>query len=757
MVIWADNPSLKFPISTSPVANSDIANLREQSGSFERITAFAPGTADLADPGDAERIGATRVTAGFFETLGVAPLVGRTFTTEEDRSGEPTVVIIGHSLWQRRFSGDASLLGKFVSVNGERVTVVGIMPPNFDFPRGAEWPSFYPFPGRTELWLPLGFSVQNWQSRRERGLVALGRLKKGLTQTQAQAAMNAYSSLQATEHPDTHQGWLLKVTPLDAQLAGKQRSALLILFGAVGLLLLIACANVSNLLLARAAVRKKELAVRAALGAANLRLICQLLSESLLLSVLGGALGILIGFACLRLFYWLNPFGYSRLNEASIDLPVLAFTMIAAVGTTVIFGLVPVLQSLKINLRDALQIDGRGPGADPQKARGLLVGAQVALAIILLMGAGLMIRSFLRVQAVNPGFRSEAVLAFDLQLPAAKYDDDVKQTTFFSQLLDRLQSAPGVRAAGATSYLPLSGGDNMGGFTVEGAAPIRPGEEPITERRWVTPGYFSAMGIALRAGRSFNTTDIRDQPLAAIINEKMAREYFNSANPIGKRIRVLPSDSGPWRTVVGVVSDVRSASLEMKVRPQVYLPYAQVPWDSMTLVVKTEGDPVAFEPAVRSAVNALDPSLPIAKVRTMKQVVSEATRGRRFNMALLVSFAGTALFLTVIGVYGVVSYLVIRQQREIAIRLAVGAGRDDVMRLVLRKGMKPVCIGGLVGIGGSFVAGRLIASQLYGVSAYDPATLVSIITLLGSISLLACSLPARRAARVDPMVALRYE
>ncbi len=757
VVVWADNPALQLGLSTIPAANSDIAAWREQSQSFAQVAAFTAQSADLADSGNPERVGATRVTAGFFETLGITPLIGRTFTPEEDRAGKPTVVMVGYGLWQRRFGGDPALVGKTITVNGNSLTVTGILPREFDFPRAAEWPSFFDFPGRTELWLPLAFSAGDWQNQDERGLVTIARLKSGITLDRSQAEMTAFTAAQAKEHPDTHKGWTLKVTPLRRQLAGTSQTALLILFAAVGLLLLIACINVANLLLTRAAARHKELAVRAALGAGRLRLLRQLLTESLLLSGLGSALGLLAGYGCLRVFLRLNPLGYSRLNEASIDHSVLVFTAVATLGTSIVFGLLPAFQGTRLNLRESLQADTRGGGSKRGQMRAWLVGSQVALAITLLLGAGLMVRSFIRVQAQKPGFRPDSVLAFDVQLPTAKYGDDNKLAAFFSQLLARLEILPGVRAAGAISFLPLSGGENLGGFTREGATPARPGEEPVAERRWVTPGYFSAMGIDVRSGRAVTAADSAGRPPVVVINETMARQFFNADNPVGKRIRVAPSESGPWRTIIGVVADVRSRSLEAEPRAQIYLPHAQGPWGSMTVVLLAQGDPAALTPSARSELRALDPSLPAAQIRTLRQVVSAATRTRRFNMALLVLFAGTALFLTMIGIYGVVSYLAGRRRREIGIRLALGAKRGDVLRLILRQGMKPVWLGSMAGLAGGLASTRLIASQLYGVSSSDPATLAGIVALLFSVALLACWLPARRAAQLDPMVALRQE
>jgi putative ABC transport system permease protein len=756
-VIWAD----KADRTLSPPANADVAAWRGHSQSFGRLAAFVAGTADLADGGDPERIGAAGVTAGFFETLGVTPLLGRPLTPEEEAPGGSPVAVIGYGLWQRRFGGDPALVGKSISINGDKRTVIGVLPPEFDFPRGAEWPAFFPFAGRTEVWLPLAFRPHddgtgwsNWDSRDERSLIVIGRLKPDASLPQAQAEMDTFAAHMATDHPDSHKGWRVKLVPLRDQMAGHAQKSLLTLFAAVGLLLLIACVNVANLLLARAVARQPEMAVRTALGAARGRLVRQLLTECLLLSAFASGLGVLVAGGCLKIFLILNPVTHSRLDEASLDPAALGFAVVIALVTTAVFGLAPALQASRFDLRHSLHEGGRGGhGAVRERVRSWLMAAEVALALVLLTTAGLMVRSFLRVQAVQPGFRSDSVLAFDVQLPAARYASQASPTLFFQQLTARLEALPGVRAAGAISYLPLSGGENMGRFTVEGAPPVTPGNAPRAERRWVTPGYFAAMGIPIRQGRVFTPRDTADQPRVIVINETLAKQFFSSRDPLGQRLRI----GGPLRTIVGVVSDVKSSSLESDVRPQVYLPHAQDPWPPMTVVLHTESDPLAMVSAVRGELKALDALLPAAKIRTMEQVVSNAASSRRFNMALLAFFAGAALLLTTIGIYGVGSFLVGRRRREIGIRMAMGARRGDILRLVLQQGMKPVAIGTIGGVAGSLLASRLVASQLYGVSSSDPLTLTCIVALLAAAALLACWLPARRATKVPPMEALRCD
>ena len=587
----------------------------------------------------------------------------------------------------------------------------------------------------------------------ERGLVVVARLKRDISLRQAQAEMDAFAVREANVHPDSHKGWSIKLVPLSKQVAGRSQKALLILFAAVGLLLLIACVNVANLLLARGVARQQELAVRAALGANRIRLLRQMGAECLLLASLGSGLGLLVAEACLKIFLALNPLTYSRLDEAALDLTALGFAAFIALLASVLFGFVPALQTSRFDLRGSLQEGSRGAeGAVRDRIRGWLVAAEVALALVLLTVAGLMVRSFWRVQAAPTGFRSDSVLAFDVQLPDARYPGEAPAAAFFQQLITRLESLPGVLGAGAISYLPLGGGENMGSFVIDGAPPVIPGSEPAAERRWATPGYFATMGIPIKRGRVFQLTDTDDHPQVVVINETLAR-FFGERDPVGQRIKV----GGAWRTVVGVVSDVKSGSLEEEIRPQLYLPHAQWAWGEMTVVAQTEGDPLAQASAARNELKALDPLLPAAKIRTLKQVVSNAASVRRFNTALLAFFAVAALLLTMLGIYGVVAFLMGRRRREIGIRMALGAQSRDVLQLVLRQGMKPVVVGCIAGLAGSLAATRLVASQLYGVSPTDSLTLGGVMALLLATALLACWFPARRAARVDPMEALKTE
>jgi predicted permease len=754
VVVWANNPGLKLGLPAIPPANTNVAQWRQGSKSFARVAAFTPRTVDLADGGDPERVGAAGVTSGLLETLGVVPVLGRTLAPDEEAPGGPPVALISHGLWQRRFGADPTLLGRQISINGEKRTVIGILPPGFDFPRSSEWPAFFPFAGRTDVWLPLGFDTKEWLSRDERALAVVARLKTGTGLRQAQSEMDAFAVREANDHPNSHKGWNLSLVSLREQMAGKSQTALLILFAAVALVLVIACVNVANLLLARGVARQQEMAVRSALGAGRRRLVRQLLTEGVLLAALGCGSGLLVAEGCLRIFLSLNPVTHSRLDEASLDPAVLGFTAFIALVTSAVFGLVPALQASRMDLSKSLHEGARGTGGSVSvRARGWLIGSQVAFALVLLTTAGLMFRSFLRVQAVQPGFQSDSVLAFDLQLPDARYPDDASKVRLFQQLTARLESLPGVRAAGAISYLPLGGGENMGGFTVEGDASVAPGNEPAAERRWVTSGYFAALNIPIKQGRVFTPADNANVTPVLVVNETLARQFLAARDPVGQKLKV----GGAWRTVVGVVSDVRSSSLEGRIRPQVYVPQAQWSWAGMTFVVRTEGNALLLASAARRELKTLDSLLPAANVRTMAQVVSNATSARRFNMALVAFFALAALLLTMIGIYGVVAFVVRRRSREIGVRIALGSQRQAVYLLVIKQGMKPVVFGSILGLAGSLALSRLVASQLYEISPSDPLTLTTVVGLLVTFALLACWLPARRAARLDPMVALKTE
>ena len=757
-VVWAGRSGAAGQ-QRLPPANADIADWRRHTDSFAPIAAFGGRSADLTDGDAAERVGAAGVTAGFFEVLGVQPVLGRALAAGEDVHGGPPVALIGYGLWQRRFGGDRALVGRTITINGNPHTVIGILPSDFDFPRGAEWPAFSPFSGRTEVWLPIGFRARddgsgwsNWESRAERSVIAIGRLKPNADRRQAQAEMDAFAARAAADYPASHKDVRLELLPMRDQMAAHASRSLLILFAAVGVLLLIACVNVANLLIARGVSRAQETAVRTAMGASRGRLVRQLLTECAVLALFATALGLLIARACIAGFLALNPVTYSRLNHASLDATVLLFAAATAAVASALFGILPAVHASRFDLRRTLY-DNRGNDVARERVRAWMVAAQVALAVVLLTAAGLIGRSFLHVLGVQPGFTPESVLAFDARVPLGQYQTESGQIELFQQVLERIEALPSVRGAGAISFLPLGGGQNNGSFVVEGAPQAPPGSEPKAERRHVTPGYFAAMGIPIRHGRAFTADDTMDHPRVVAVNETLARQFLAGGDPIGRRLRAF----GVWRTVVGVVGDVKSASLERAPGPQLYVPLGQFSWGTMTIVARTDASPLALVPAVRREIKALEPLMPVANIRTMEQVVAKASSARRFDMAMLGFFAVSALLLTLIGIYGVVSFLVSRRSREIGIRLALGAQRREVLRLVLGQGMKPVALGGAAGLAATIGTSRIVESQLFGVSAWDPLTLGGIAVLVSSAALLACWLAARRATDLHPVDALRAE
>jgi putative ABC transport system permease protein len=572
--------------------------------------------------------------------------------------------------------------------------------------------------------------------------------------------MSNLAQLEAKENPLTHAGWIVHLRPLAVQVTGKARPVLLALMGAVGFVLLIACVNVSNLLLCRSAARRKEMAVRAALGAGRGRLVRQLLSESAVLSLLGGGLGLLLGAWVVRLILALSPPNISRLSETGLDFRVFGFTVFVSLATGLIFGLAPAWHASKINLTQALQAEARSTGtAGSHHTHGLLIVAEVALAVVLLTGAGLMAQSFLRLQAVDPGFNPQRVAAFDVSLFGDKYDGGVRTRRFFWDARERLAKLPGIHSTAAISSLPLGGSENLNHLSFEDVRLTAHGEEPITENRRITPGYFETMRVPVLQGRDFGDFDGAGQQRICIINRTIARDFFTGVDPIGQRLKLGRStDNAPWLTIVGVVSDVRGSALEVKPKPQVYSPLDQDTQNEMTFIVRTDAaSAAAMERAIRAELKSVDPALPLANFRTMESLVDNAVARPRFSAFLFSVFAAIALLLTAIGLYGVVAYATARRTREIGIRIALGASGRSVLALVIRKGMLPALLGLGLGLAGAVALTRFLASQLYEVNATDPLTFLGVAALLLLVALAACYLPARRATRIDPMTALRYD
>ncbi|HEY0003633.1 MAG TPA: ABC transporter permease [Pyrinomonadaceae bacterium] len=745
-LVLLDETSVKRGQASMGVSYPNFLDWREQNHVFEDIATYVENSFTLVGGAEPEQLRGARISSGLFEILGVAPVMGRTIRPEEDRPDNSTVVILGNGLWHSRFGANPGIIGQTININSRPHTVIGVMPPDFKFPQVAE------------LWLPLALTTKSW-TRNDHGLRAIARLKQGTTLQQAQAEMITIARNIEQQNPVTNEGMSVTVANLRDGLVGDYRQALLILLGVVGFVLLIACVNVANLLLARASTRQKEISIRSALGATRWRIVRQLITESLLLSVTGGALGLILALWGLDLLLAAVPIEFPFWMKFSLDGRVLAFTFAVSLLTGLVFGVVPAWQASKVNLNETLKEGGRSAAsAGRHRLRGLLVIMEVALSLVLLVGAGLMMRSFLRLQQVNTGLNPKNVLTMTVSLPSAKYKEPEKQIAFFQHLLERVHSLPAVESAGAVSNLPLSGSLWGRSLTVEGRPVLSVGEAPMINHCVTTPGYFRSMGIPIIAGRDFTEADTKDALQVTLIDERLAREYWPNESPLGKRIRFGPPESNePWFTIIGMVGEVRHERLDQATRKTVYVPYQQIPDRQMTLTIRTTTDPTSLVAAVRQQVKELDPEQPLINVWTMEEVISRAVWQPRLYAILFGVFAGVALILASVGIYGVMSYAVTQRTHEIGIRMALGAQARDVLKMVLGQGLVLVLIGVAVGLGGAFALTRLMASLLYGVSATDPATFSAIALLLIGVALLACYIPARRAMKVDPMVALRYE
>ncbi|HEX8775381.1 MAG TPA: ABC transporter permease [Pyrinomonadaceae bacterium] len=758
VMIWGSAPQLGFDVL--PPTASESVDWREQSHVFEQVAAFKSWAWNMSGTNGPEQVWGARVNASLFPALGVKPLLGRTFLPEEDRAGGAKVVVMGHGLWQRSFGSDPAIIGKTVTLNNLSYTVVGVMPPGFKFPGGENMLSGLQFSPKTELWEPMAFTDEELSNRGTHNLAVVARLKPDATLWQARTEMTTIAAHLAEQYPKFNKGIGVKLVPLHEQVVGDVRPALLILLGTVGFVLLIACANVANLLLARASSRQKEIAIRTALGASRLRVVRQLLTESVLLSLMGGAAGLLLALWGIDALGALIPENIPRANEIGVDSRMLGFTLLISLLTGLIFGLAPSLQASKTDINEALKDGTRGAstGSGRNRFRGMLVVSEIALALVLLVGAGLLIRSFMRLQQVDPGFEPKSVVAMEIVLPfiaPSNYKEPEQQAAFFRQTLERAATLPGVQAATVVSSLPLSGAFESTDVIIEGQPEPPNGDWPPANYTMVSADYFRVMSIPLMKGRALTERDTKESPGVVVINETMARHYWPGEDAIGKRL-TMGFEKTP-REVVGVVGDVRQNSLDVETPLAVYLPYQQFPYPGMTLVVRTVSDPASMAAAVRREVQAIDASLPVSNVRSMDEVVATSVSQRRFNMTLLGIFASVALLLSAVGIYGVMSYSVTQRTHEIGIRIALGAGSRDILRLVVGQGMLLTLIGVALGLAASLVLTRLMASLIYGVSATDPLTFAGVSLALALVALLACLIPARRATKVDPMEALRYE
>ena len=743
VVVRERNLKAGFPqFSLSP---GNYLDFRDHNHTFSGIAAFGGQGLNLSGGAEPERLRGARVTMDFFDVLGRKPMLGRIFTAAEMQPGTNHVTILSYGLWQRRFSGDRNALGQTLKLNDELYTVIGVMAADFQFP------------GRTEIWTPLALNLPNWQQRGGHYLGGIGRLKDGSSLAAAQADLNAIAARAERQYPASNSGWDTTIGTLQEAVVGKIRPTMLTLAAAVGFVLLIACVNLANLLLSRSAARRREIGIRSSLGAGRGRLMRQLLTESVLLAALGALAGLGLALAATRLVANLSPTILPRASEVALDARALGFTAAVAMLTGILFGLAPAIHMAKTDLMAALREGGRGNaiGFRRNRLRSVLVVGEVALALVLLSGAGLLMRSFYRLQSVDPGFDSHGLLTFRTNLPGAKYRDDAAQAGFYQRALERIRSLPGVSVAGAAQIFPLAGDDYILTFEQIGKPPVPVGNSPSAAYYVATPGYFAALRIPIQRGRDFTERDNAAAPPVAIISESMARQFYANENPIGQRIR-MGNGSKPAE-IVGIAGDVRDQELESKGRPAVYEPAAQIPFGTMYFAVRTAGDPVALIPGVRAAMRELDAELPLDAVGTVDALVATALSQRRVAMVMMAVFAGLALLLAMIGIYGVISYSVTQATQEIGIRMALGAGRGDVLRIVY--GYAGTLMAAGLGIGLAAAAGtsRLLATQLFDVRPTDPGTYLSVAGALLLTGLAACAVPAFRAMRVDPLVALRDE
>jgi predicted permease len=747
VAVWHTPPQESFPGMTRfSVSPGNYLDWKEQSRAFEQMAVYQYAGLSLSAGADPVPVTGAAVSSDFFSALRTQVDRGRTFSPDEEQPGRDQVVVLGHGLWQRAFGADPNLVGRTVTLNSRSYTVVGVMPAGFEFPAEAE------------LWVPLAWDAAERQTRSIHDYLVVARLKRDASLAQAQAEMSTISSRLEQQYPEANKGWGAVVIPLKEDIVGDVRPALLVLFGAVGFVLLIACANVANLMLARGANRRKEIALRIALGATRGRIVRQLLCESVLLSVVGGLLGLMLAGWGGQLLVRLSAGSLPNSGEVGMDAWALGFTLLVSLIAGVLAGVAPAMQFSKNEISETLkQGSGRGGSSVKQRTRKALVVCEVALSLILLVGAGLMIRSFWKLQNVDPGFDTGNALTLSVGLPPTRYSEPQQVLAFHDRVLEQISALPGVVAVGSTTTVPLTGGGSRQPFTVEGRPAPPVSEQPLAQTRYVSPDYFRAMGIPLRQGRAFEDRDREGAPQVVIISEAMARRFWPGENPVGKRLTASFHERQGPREIVGVVGDVKSRGLDDEAGATMYLPFRQAPRPWISFVARTASDPQGFVQPLSRAVYAADREQAISSVRTMEQVLTESLSGRRFNMTLLMTFAGLALALAAVGVYGVMNYSVMLRRRELGIRIALGARGLDVLRLVLGQGLALTLTGVGVGMAGAYALTRLMESLLYGVTATDFLTYGSVSGALILVGLLASFLPARRATKVDPMIALRSE
>ncbi len=745
------------------VAPGNFFDWRSQNEAFQDIAATFNGNFNLTSDGEPERIDGATITSNLMSVLGVSAQIGRTFQTDDDEHQDRSAVLISDGLWKRRFGADRSVVGRTITFDEVPHTVVGVMADGFQFPARSELWVLGRNRNAVSLSLVSQFPTNDWNQERDAHFLSvIGRLKPGVTLSQAQSNIAGITRRLEQDFPKTNSGLGSNVVPLHTQIVGDVRAILFILLGAVGFVLLIACTNVANLMLARATQRTREIAIRAAVGATRLRLIRQLLTESILLSAVGGLLGLIVSAWAVDLFIRLSPGDIPRLSEASVDLRLLGFALLVSLLTGVGFGLLPAFQATKTDLNSSLK-EGGGKATEGQqrrRARSVLVVTEIALAQVLLVGAALLAISYVRVTHIHPGFNADKVLTAKIAPSRKKYPDPRSREMFYSTVIERLQALPGVEAAGMVMNLPLTGSSMNRGFRAEGQPEPRPDENVAMDYQVVSPDYFKALEIPIKRGRGFTSADSENSERVIVINQSMAERYWPNQDPVGKRLAIGESSKeNLWRTIVGIVGDVRHAGLSETPVPTAFISYRQdfESWPRMGFAIKTKGDPASLTSLVRKELAALAPTQPVYAVEPMEKLMRAAVAPRRFIMLLLGSLSAIAVTLAMVGIYGVISFSVGERTQEIGIRLALGARATDVMRMVLSQGMRVVLVGIVIGVGGAFALTRLLASLLFEVSPTDTSTFLIVAGLLSSVALLACYIPARRATKVDPLVALRYE
>ncbi|HEY7913504.1 MAG TPA: ABC transporter permease, partial [Blastocatellia bacterium] len=757
---YKESDRIVVPVSTNTargfdrasVSYADYLDWKKETEIFESVAALSPQWVDLSGEGEPERVQALRVSEDYFAVMASPPVLGRTFSVDDYREGAEPVVVLSYGLWQRRFGGDQGVLGQKLLLNGRPYPVIGVMA------KDSQWPD------DVEIWVPLAVGANpSPDLLRRDNLVfnAVARLKPGVSVERANAAMHTIALRLEQEFPESRKGWSNRALPLRDYIVDDQlHLALVVLLAAVGFVLLIACVNVANLLLARAATREREMAIRMALGSGRARLIRQMLTESLLLALAGGGAGLMLALWGIDLLTTLAPRDIALIGQASLDGRVLAFTLAVSLATAIAFGLLPALQASNLNLTEALKEGSRGATGSrrARRTRSALVITEVMLSVVLLVGAGLLVRSFLRLQEVDSGFKVDNLVTMSINAASARYPERPAVKAFYENLVDRVKAMPGVESAAISSAIPLGGGGFYLGrvFLIEGH-PEPPGG-PDHQAQWnVTgPSYFNTMGMTLIEGRDFDDRDRADSNKVIVINQTLARQMFPDQSPLGKRIRSW-RDENELREIVGVVQDIRYYGQDDELRGLVYVPHAQDSWRSMVLSVRTTADPSGMINALREQIWSVDKNLAIAQVKTMRDVLNESMAPRRFSMLMLVGFAATAMLLAAVGLYGVLSYNIAQRRQEIGLRMALGAGRGDVVRLVVAYGAKLLLVGLALGLAAAFALARLMGSLLYEVSASDPITFAAISLVLVAVGLAAILVPALRATRVDPIVALRYE